>query len=157
MSGDIQGSRSCELIQDDLAELSLGTLFGRRRSEVLDHVESCSHCTAALERLSTVADALLLLAPEIEPPLGFESRLAEKLQAPATRRRPRRLLRVSVLSAAAMIVVALVFVLGARATPPDVNHSGQSAAVDLARANLTSHGRLLGKVVISRGSPRGCS
>ncbi len=153
MSGNVEDSRACESIEDELTELSLGTLFGRCRSEVLDHVESCSHCTTTLERLSTAADALLLLAPEIEPPLGFELRLAEKLQAPATRPRPRRLLRASVLSAAAMIIVALGFVIGARATPHDVNHPGQSASVDLTGANLTSHGQVLGKVVISRGSP----
>jgi len=153
MSGGVEHSRSCESIQDELAELALGTLSGRRRSEVLHHVETCSHCTAALERLATVADALLLLAPGVEPPIGFELRLAEKLQVHGKTLRPRRFLRASALSAAAMIVVALAFVLGAWATSHDGGHPAQSAAVDLTGANLTSHGRVFGEVVVSSGSP----
>jgi hypothetical protein len=153
MSDDVENSRPCEMIQDELAELSLGLLSGRRRSEVLDHIESCSHCTAALERLATVADALLLLASEVEPPLGFELRLAEKLQVPATRPRRRRLLRASVLSAAALAIVALGIVLGAWSTSHDANHPARSAAVGLTGAHLTSLGRVLGEVVISPGSP----
>lgn len=153
MNDNRENSESCELVQDELAELSFGTLSGRRRSEVLDHVESCSHCSAELDRLSTVADALLLLAPEIEPPLGFETRLADKLRTPATRTRPGHLLRVSVLSAAAMIIVATGFVLGAWTTHDHDNDPGQSTAVDLTSANLMSHGQVLGDVMISRGSP----
>jgi hypothetical protein len=42
MSGYVEDPRQCDAIQDELAELALGTLFGRSRSEVLDHVESCS-------------------------------------------------------------------------------------------------------------------
>jgi hypothetical protein len=152
MSGDIRESQTCEAIQDELAELALGTLFGRRRSEVLQHVESCMHCAATLEQFSTVADGLLLLAPEIEPPLGFESRLAERLELPTTGPRPGRVLHASVLCAAAVILVALGFVLGARISPSG-DHPGQSATADLKRATLTSHGRVLGEVVIARGSP----
>jgi len=103
--------------------------------------------------LGELPDALLLLAPEFEPPLGFELRLAEKLQVPATTPRRRRLLRASVLCAAAMIIVALGFVLGALATPKDADHPAQSAAVDLSGAKLASQGQVLGEVVISRGSP----
>jgi hypothetical protein len=153
MSGNVENPRLCESIQDDLAELSLGSLSGRRRSEVLDHVESCSHCTPALEHLASVADALLLLAPEVEPPLGFEQSLAERLQPHGQTHRRRRLLRASTLSAAAIIIVTLGFVLGGWATSHHGNHPGPSAAVDLAGANLTSHGQVLGEVVISRGSP----
>ena len=152
MSGDIRDSRSCDQVQDELAELSLGTLFGRRRSEVLEHVESCVHCSAELEKFSTVADSLLLLTPEVEPPLGFESRLADRLRPPALRPRPGRLLQASALCAAAVILVALGLVLGARAMGPD-NHPVQSAAAELTTANLTSDGRVLGEVLISRGSP----
>ena len=35
MSGDVADPRQCEAIQDDLAELALGTLSGRSRSEGL--------------------------------------------------------------------------------------------------------------------------
>ena len=93
MSGDISDAGRCEVFRDELAELALGTLSGRSRSEALDHVASCQTCAAELERLSIVADQLLQLAPEMEPPLGFELRLAEKLQGAAMARRPKRFRR----------------------------------------------------------------
>ncbi len=98
MSGYIEDPMQCEVIRDDLPEMAFGTLSGHRRSEVLSHVRSCLRCSAELEQLSTVADSLLQLAPQVEPPLGFELRLAQRLQATATQatatRRPRRLWRV---------------------------------------------------------------
>jgi hypothetical protein len=151
MSGDTRDSRPCDQVQDELAELSLGILFGRRRSEVLQHVGSCVHCSAELEKFTTVADSFLLLAPEVEPPLGFESRLAERLRPPALRPRSSQLLQAGALCAAAVILVALGLFIGARAIGPD-NHPVPSAVADLTRANLTSDGRVLGEVLISRGS-----
>ena len=59
---------------DDLAELALGVLTGRERSRALSHVESCPRCSEELELLSRAADALVAVAPEAEPPLGFETR-----------------------------------------------------------------------------------
>ena len=40
MSGNVDDLTQCEVVQDELAELALGTLSGRRRSEVLGHVDS---------------------------------------------------------------------------------------------------------------------
>jgi Putative zinc-finger len=143
----------CEPFQDELAELALGILSGRRRSEVLGHVASCPRCTAELERLSVVADTLLLLAPEVEPPLGFELRLAERLQEAAAVYRPRRFRRGAALSAAAVIALALGFGLGTIAAPQNGNAKEQPAAANLTAANLTSHGHVVGEVMISAGSP----
>jgi hypothetical protein len=154
MSGYVEDPRQCEAIQDELAELALGTLFGRRRSEVLDHVESCSRCAATLEQLSIVADQLVQLAPEIEPPLGFELRLAEKLRSAAPVRQPSRFRRTGLLSAAAAVIVALGIGIGTLANPfgggtkPVVR-----STVNLTAARLTSHGHVLGEVMISAGSP----
>lgn len=156
MSGYIEDPKQCEVIQDELAELALGVLSGRNRSEVLGHVESCSRCGAELERLSIVADALLQLAPEVQAPLGFELRLAERLQterlqAEATHP-SRRFGRVALFSAAAVMAV-LGFGLGALVIPGGGNSQGQSATANLTTANLTSHGHVLGEVMISAGSP----
>jgi hypothetical protein len=153
MSGYIEDPGQCDLIRDELTELTLGILSGRRRSEVLGHVGSCLRCSAELEHLSMVADTLLQLAPEVEPPLGFELRLAERLQVGATVHRQRRLRRASVLSAAAAVMVFLGFGLGALVTPGGDNNRAQSATANLTRANLTSHGQVLGEVMISAGSP----
>jgi anti-sigma factor RsiW len=153
MSENIEDPRRCELMQNELAELALGTLYGRSRSEVLDHVESCSRCAATLERLAVVADSLLQLAPEIEPPLGFELRLAERFRASGTVPRPRQFRRAGALCAAAVVMVVLGFGLGTLATPRGVNNQGQSTTVNLTSAHLTSHGHVFGEVTISASSP----
>ena len=54
-------------------------LTGRERSRVLSHVESCPRCAEELEILSRTADSVLQAAPDMEPPLGFEVRLFERM------------------------------------------------------------------------------
>lgn len=153
MTDHLSGQDQCEVFQDELAELALGTLSGRDRSETLGHVASCSRCAAELERLSLVADQLLQLAPEMEPPLGFELRLAEKLQVSAKARPARRFSRTSVLAAAAAFLVVLGGGLGLLVAPGGGNNQGQVATAGLTAANLTSHGDVLGRVVVSAGRP----
>jgi len=157
MSGYGEAPEECELIQDELAEFALGTLFGRRRSEVLQHIGSCPMCSATLNHLSTVADAMLQLAPRKDPPLGFELRLAERLQAmaPATSsvHRPRGFGRVSMLAAASVLIVVLGFSVGALATRQGGNRQAQSSSVVLASAHLTSQGHVVGLVMITAGRP----
>ena len=152
MSGDPERPAQCAAIADDLTELALGTLSGRRRSEVLEHVGSCPSCRAELEQLSIVVEALQQLAPRVQPPLGFEHRLAEKLQATATRR-PRRYRRLVALSAAAVIVGSLVFGLGVLVAPEADNGTARSAGTNLVRADFMSHGQVLGDLVIAAGDP----
>jgi anti-sigma factor RsiW len=152
MSGDVEHPAQCEVIADELSELALGTLSGRRRSEVLDHVGSCQPCRAELEQLSIVVEALQQLAPRMQPPLGFELRLAERLQGSATPR-PRRRRRVGALSAVAVVVATLAFGLGALVASGAGSSKGQSAETGLVTANFTSEGRVLGQVVVAAGSP----
>ena len=91
MSGDMGDRAACEAVADDLTELALGTLAGRERSTVLDHVASCPSCRVELEQLSKVAEAVQQLAPPMQPPLGFELRLAERLHGSVVPRRRNRL------------------------------------------------------------------
>jgi anti-sigma factor RsiW len=154
MSGYVEDPRQCEVMQGELAELALGILSGRSRSRVLAHVESCPRCTAELERLSHVADELIQLAPEVEPPLGFELRLAEKLRAAAPeRQRRRRFWHPGVLSVAAAVIVLLGFGIGTLANLRGGNNQNQPPTANLTAATLTSHGHVLGEVMISAGSP----
>ena len=69
----------CAQYADELAELALGVLTGRDRVRVLSHVDACPHCTEELEQLSRVADAVVQMAPAVEPPVGFEVRLFERM------------------------------------------------------------------------------
>lgn len=65
----------CAQVRDLAPELALGVLGGADRAEVLLHIDRCPACRAHVNELSETVDALALLAPETEPPAGFEKRL----------------------------------------------------------------------------------
>lgn len=77
-------TRRAETVSHDqfraqLAELALGLLQGRQQTCLLQHVAYCGGCAAHLQDLVTVADGLLwLLAPEVDPPIGFDRRVWER-------------------------------------------------------------------------------
>jgi hypothetical protein len=168
MSANSEDPRQCELIQDDLAELALGGLDGRSRSEALEHVATCPRCRATLDDLTSVTDSLLQLAPEVEPPLGFELRLVEKLRAQdaekprsdavkhrATerQRQARWFRRATPLVAAAAALLLLGIGLGSLVTSRGNQNPVQSASPNLTTAALTSHGHVLGEAITSPGNP----
>jgi Putative zinc-finger len=142
---------ACAAMNDDLIEFALGTLSGRRRSEVLNHLETCSHCNAELESLADVADKLLWLAPEAEPPLGFESRLIERYRSSDPRRSVTRLRRASVLAVAAALAAVLGVGIGAVVTGG--HGTGGPVATRPITGRLMSNGQTVGEVTISSGSP----
>jgi len=95
----------CEQIRELAAELALGIADGEERALVLEHAASCAPCRRELERLAGVADELLALAPEKEPPLGFELRVLRAVEPPAPARKgpwPRLALAAAVLVTAAL-------------------------------------------------------
>jgi anti-sigma-K factor RskA len=118
-------SIDCDEFHERASELALGLLAGDERGAALDHVERCAGCRAHLDGLVQVADNLLLLAPAVEPGIGFESRVTarlssavaagpraspipvEAIHAPRARRRGIRPLLVG---AAAAVVVAAALV-----------------------------------------------
>lgn len=151
MSGAVDQPTQCEVIADELMELALGTLSGRRRSDVLDHVGQCQLCSAELDQLSTVVEALQQLAPRVQPPLGFEARVAGRLH-PKAASRPWRSRRVGALIAAAAVVM-LAIGLGAVVAHVVGNGTGESAGRDLESAKFTSDGKVIGELYVSAGSP----
>jgi hypothetical protein len=68
-------------------ELAVEGVDEPRRSELLAHAAGCARCEAQLDELAAVADRMLLLAPAVEPPPGFESRALARMDGAA---RPRR-------------------------------------------------------------------
>jgi hypothetical protein len=152
MSRVPERSPECEVLNDDLIEFALGTLSGRSRANVLQHLETCGHCNAELDSLADAADTLLWLAPEAEPSLGFETRLIERYQSSDPRRRITHLRRASLLAAAAILAVVLGVGVGAVVT----NHGGTNPPQATSRpltGRLMSDGQNLGEVTISSGSP----
>jgi hypothetical protein len=86
----------CPEVRELLPELATGALAGDERASALAHVDGCAACRRELAALSRAADALLLLAPPVEPPPGFEGGVLARLDAdagpPPGRRRRRSLL-----------------------------------------------------------------
>lgn len=70
---------TCEKLREIAAELALGVLPGRERAGAVAHLEQCADCREYIRQLTQVGDRLVGLLPCIEPPVGFESRVAQAL------------------------------------------------------------------------------
>ncbi len=145
----------CDDLRDLLPEAALDLLDEPTRGETLRHVGACPGCRHQFEQLVAAADQVMALAPEAEPPAGFEQRVLARLDAAAPRpvavRSPRR---VSVLVAAAAAVVALLVggAIGVAVTQ-DGNGDGYAALGidDLATTTLRNgDGDEVGRAAISR-------
>jgi hypothetical protein len=104
--------QTCERLREIAPEVALGIADGADRAWALDHLAECPGCRDRVERMSTVADELLLMAPQAEPPAGFEERVAGAME-PAPRRRlwPRLRVAVPAFAAAAVAAAAVWFAL----------------------------------------------
>jgi hypothetical protein len=106
-------SRHCAETWQVLPELALGIADGEERAVAIEHLASCPDCRHELEELAAIADGLLALVPEREPPPGFEGRVLDHLRAREAPRRPRRRRRrqlsfvAAALAGAAAMAVAL--------------------------------------------------
>jgi anti-sigma factor RsiW len=155
----------CAGFSDDLAELALGALAGRERARTLAHVDECPRCAEELEQLSRVADAVLQTAPEVEPPVGFESRLFERMgvtesaarrrvrlrSLPSLRpRRPREWALTAVAAAAA--VAALGFGLSTTTAPSVTQAKAEHGSTNVLSGSFVQDGHTVGHVVAVGGS-----
>jgi hypothetical protein len=125
---------SCEQFDGRAEELALGQLDDPERSRLLAHAADCPRCHSLFEGLGTVVDRLLLAAPQVEPPAGFEGRVLARLDAVESSgsRRPRRSSRLgSSIAFAAVIAAALVAVGTVLALRGD---GGSSSAAEIVAA-----------------------
>ena len=125
----------CEHTRELAAELALGIADGADRARALRHLSECADCRSAVEQLSVVTDELLTLAPEREPPPGFESRVLARLAPRAEPARPWRRRLAPIAAAAAAAALAAGIVLGM--TSDDRRLAAQYRAT-LATANGSS-------------------
>jgi hypothetical protein len=108
-------SLDCAGTDQLIPELAVGVAAGDDRARAFGHLAQCTRCRSELESVTAAADALLLLTPEHEPPLGFESRVLTEIaaqrqpQPPAqpVRARRRRLHTAVAGLAAAVLIAAL--------------------------------------------------
>ncbi|MGW2764039.1 anti-sigma factor family protein [Streptomyces sp. NPDC001275] len=70
---------SCEKFREIGVELALGVLPGRERAGAVAHLERCADCREYIGQLTLLGDRLIGLLPGSEPPVGFESRVAQAL------------------------------------------------------------------------------
>jgi len=154
----------CARYTDDLAELALGVLTGRERARALAHVDECPRCAEELEQLSRVADTVLQVAPEVVPPVGFESRLFERMGLTAASRPARRRLRalpplrsirprqwVPAAVAAAAAFAALGFGLSTASTPAGIQANATTGTKTVLSGDFVQAGETVGHVVAVGG------
>jgi hypothetical protein len=99
-------NETCEQTRELLPELALGILGGEDRARALEHLTSCADCSSELTALSQVADGMLTLAPQHEPPAGFEDRVLSRLRKERPRHRARRVTALAVAAALVAFVGA---------------------------------------------------
>jgi Putative zinc-finger len=153
--------QSCAEIRPLLPEVALGIADGQERARAIEHLSSCPDCRAELAELTALADDLLVLAPQAEPPLGFETRTLKRIRARERwnlrRRRRRRLTFAgSAVAAAAAAVVAMILVYsGDRRLAGQYRAALQGANGQyFASARLrTRDGTAVGVVFSYQGSP----
>ena len=161
MSDEVM-DRGCEAYANELAELALGVLTGRDRARVLSHVESCQRCADELELLSRVADTVVQAAPEMDPPLGFEVRLFERMgvtdvRSRRRRFRPSRWVPAVVGVAAAALALGLGLSLTSSAPSPTVSAQAAPGARAMSRRRRWSpRARRWGRSRSSAATSRGC-
>ena len=136
----------CAGLREVSAELALGDLSGAERADALAHLARCPKCGQLVGELTRVAEDLLLLAPELEPPPGFESKVLAELGG---QRKPRRLrLRSLVAVAAALVLFAVGGVVVAQVAEDD--DGPETVRTALA---VSASGRSTCRVVVHGGDP----
>ena len=133
----------CSDVRDAAPEFALGVLDGDARADVVLHLDRCPACRTVVAELAETADAIALLAPEAEPPPGFEQRVLEAVAGAERRRRWRTAKLVAVVAAAA----AIVSVVGVRVIDETRGPSTSVAAPALASVPMVgADGQRVGRL-----------
>jgi hypothetical protein len=141
----------CARLREMAPEIALGIADGEDRAWALDHVTDCPHCRDRIERMATVADELLMLAPLAEPPAGFEERVTGAIEPPRRRAWPRLRVAIPAFAAAAIAAAAVWFALADDRQLADsyrdtlaVAHGERFAAAPVTMADGTDVGYVYG-------------
>jgi hypothetical protein len=141
-------SRECAGVREVAPDLALGLLDGEARANALDHVHRCPSCQAVVAELSGVADLLVQLAPEAEPPPGFERRVLDATRRDRRARRRWFTAIAAVAAAAAIGAIAVVRIVDAGRSP----ERATASALHTTPMRATG-GTNVGRVVTTEGSP----
>jgi len=72
-------SVECTRFADIAPDLALGMAESHERAELLEHASGCIGCQRYLDALTFASEQLLLAAPQVEPPSGFETRVLDRI------------------------------------------------------------------------------
>lgn len=141
-------SIGCAAVHDAAPELALGILDGAERAELLLHLSDCARCQEYVSELAAVADGLIRLTPEVEPPAGFSRRVDA-----AIRTGRRRIIRRWATAAVAAAAAAILAVTAVRVV--DSGRSSSSVAAPSLRtvAMIGANHVHVGRVAVSGTSP----
>jgi len=106
----VEDRNDCAHMRALAAEVALGITDGADRAWALEHLADCPRCRARVEQLAALADELVMLAPSVEPPPGFEDRVAGAIEAPRRSSWRRRLAIPAVAFAAAACAAAAMWI-----------------------------------------------
>jgi hypothetical protein len=142
----------CDQVREAAPELALGVLAGAERAEVLIHLGHCPSCQAYVAELTEAADAVPLVAPEWEPPAGYEDRVLARLDVGRDRHRRRWFASMAVAAAAAAILsITIVRVVDAGSPPTVTSAPSNTPAVMQARMVSDVSGDPVGWAYVSGG------
>jgi predicted anti-sigma-YlaC factor YlaD len=118
----------CPDVREVAPDFAFGILDGEARADVLLHLDECAACQRHIAELSETADALVLLAPEAEPPPGFERRTLDRI-VESSRHRRWRMTKVAAVAAAAAAILSVVTVrIVDESRTPSTNVASPAAA-----------------------------
>ena len=151
--------RRCADVQALIPELAMGVAPGDERAAALTHIATCADCRRLLDETAATVDELLLLAPEHEPPPGFDAKVIEAVSP--ERPRGRRVLKLVL--AAAVVVLAAASAAGLTrwagaddrqlaAQYRDTLDAGGGRYLDAAALN-DAEGQAAGHVFVYQGNP----
>jgi putative zinc finger protein len=148
---------TCDEVRELAPELALGIAAGEERARALAHIANCAECRALVDELTRTTDSLLQLAPQKEPPIGFEARAVRRVRG----QQPRHRLRVAGAVASIILVsVGLTALVMDTATRRDRDLAdrylalleGRTSGELFATPLLTDDGARAGQVFAYEGS-----
>jgi len=143
----------CADVRENAAEVALGALPGDERARFLAHLAGCPACEALVAELSLAADSLLQLAPEIDPPAGFEGRVLDAITSAAPAPVPLRRRRVWLAVAAAAAAVALLGGTALGLSQRGADHYPAALGTLRSGSLVGPHNEKWGEAVVSQGQP----